>query len=136
MFSCFLSPSLSLSQSDSLAGVGLRYERVVVGILRVPALAGDSRGRDVGCAPVAFAAALVALSCFRHAALRGRLCGRAVRMRRGGRQAEGKKRRSERQTESLFVYGLDIFATSEDSSGFTGPFQTAVTCRTPDVDCC
>lgn len=84
--SCFSSPSFppSLARSlplspararDSLAGVGFRKERVVVGILRVPALAGDSRGRDVDGAPVAFAAALVALGCFRHAALWGRLCG-------------------------------------------------------------
>lgn len=81
--------SLALARArDSLAGVGLRKERVVVGILRVPALAGDSRGRAIDCAPVTFAAALVALGCFRHTAHGGRLCGTAGRMRRG----EGKTR--------------------------------------------
>lgn len=66
---------------DSLAGVGLRSERVVVGILRVPVLAGDSRGRDIDLAPVAFAAALVAVGCFRHAAPWGGFCRVAVTMR-------------------------------------------------------
>lgn len=54
---------------------------MVVGMLRVPALAGDSRGRDIDLAPVAFAAALVALGGFRHAALWGGFCRGAMEMK-------------------------------------------------------
>lgn len=59
---------------DSLAGVGLWYERVVVGILRVPALAGESSRHHVHCPPVALASALVALGSLHHIAFRRCFC--------------------------------------------------------------
>lgn len=86
--------------SDSLAGVGLRYECVVMGILWVPALASESRGCYIDCPSITFSSAPVTLGCFHHAAFWGRFCKRA-------------KRWSLYQTAylciCLFVYGLNMF---------------------------
>lgn len=65
------------SRRHSLAGVGLRCERVVMGVLRVPALTRESCRRYVHGPPVAPSSALVTLARFHHVTLRGRICERA-----------------------------------------------------------
>lgn len=59
-------------ESDSLAGVGLRYECVVMGILRVPALAAESSGHQIHCPSVTLSSALVTLGRFHHITFRRR----------------------------------------------------------------
>lgn len=52
--------------ADSLAGVGLRCERVVVGILGVPPLASEARWGCVYGPSVSLSSALVTFGCFHH----------------------------------------------------------------------
>lgn len=63
-----------MCESDSLAGVGLRYECVVMGILRVPALADEPGGYHVHCPPITLSSALVTLGCFHHITFRRCFC--------------------------------------------------------------
>lgn len=67
------------SRRYSLAGVGLRCECVVMGILRVPALTRESCRRYVHSPSVAPSSALVTLARFRHITFRGSICERAGR---------------------------------------------------------
>lgn len=62
--------------ADSLAGVGLRCERVVVGILGVPPLAGEARWGRVYGPSVSLSSALVTFGCFHHVAFGVGVCKR------------------------------------------------------------
>lgn len=62
--------------ADSLAGVGLRCERVVVGILGVPPLAGEARWGRVYGPSVRLSSALVTFGCFHHVTFGVGVCER------------------------------------------------------------
>lgn len=62
--------------ADSLAGVGLRCERVVVGILGVPPLAGEARWGGVYGPSVSLTSALVTFGCFHHVTFGVGVCER------------------------------------------------------------
>lgn len=70
-------------ESDSLAGVGLRYECVVMGILRVPALAAESSGHQIYCPSVTLSSALVTLGRFHHITFRRRFWKRVKQYFKG-----------------------------------------------------
>lgn len=70
---------LLMRVSDSLARVSLRHKCVVMGILRIPALAHDSTGGHVYCPPVTLSSALVTFGCFHHRTLRRFFCKRIAK---------------------------------------------------------
>lgn len=80
--------------ADLLAGVGLRCERVVMGILGVPPLAGEACWCCVYGPPVSPSFALVTLGCFHHVTFRGGFCERVEITSESGKdtkQQDGEK---------------------------------------------
>ena len=71
---------------NSLAGVVLRCEAVIMGVLGVPPLAGQAIGGHVHSAPVTLPPALGARGGLHHITLSGDVCGEREREREGERE--------------------------------------------------